>query len=465
MPGLPPSGTRHIGTRFRMNEAPTLDALKLPPNDQDSEQSIIGALLFQASAFERIDWLQESAFYSSVNREIFAALKSMIEDARDVDLVLLSEELRRRGSLERVGGIAYLSMMAVNTPSAFNIHSYAAIVRDNALLRGMITLAAEIQDRAYTPNAVPRELAEELESRINDVVAGREESEAVEFHKSLDAAMLGRKTQDTGLNTGFPDMDRILKPLRGGDFIVVAGRPSMGKSALATCIAEHVAHEQPVGFWSLEMGRAAIAERILGWHERNDAYAGAKISTLKLFIDTPYSLSIGSLRLRMKRVRRKFGLKLVVVDYLQLMRGEGENRTQQIGSISRGLKQLAVELDIPVIAVCQINRGVEQRTDKRPLLSDLRESGDIEQDADIAIMVYRDEYYDRASRAKGTAELLIRKHRNGRVGMTRLTFIDEHARFLSYAGDPIEDEPPAPAAKKVSKFSDYKSRAAGDDAA
>jgi replicative DNA helicase len=438
-----------------------IDAIKAPPHCIDSEHAVIGGLLHEPHAIDRIDWLPETAFYGSANRAIYRAQRKILEAGAGLDVFLLATELG--AELEKVGGIGYLSELQLNTPSAVNIHRYAAVVRDKALLRNMVTLGMEIQERAMALDAKPAELAEELESRMNDTAAGREESEAVEFHKSLDAAFASRSTQHSGIHCGFPDLDRIIKPMRGGDLIIVAGRPSMGKSALATCIAEHVAREQPVGFWSLEMGRASIAERILGWHERNDENAAAKLASLQLYIDTPYSLSIGSLRLRMKRLRRRHGLALAVVDYLQLMRGDGENRTQEIGSISRGLKRLAVEMDIPLIAVCQLNRGVEQRTDKRPMLSDLRESGDIEQDADIAIMVYREEYYDANTPAVGTGELLVRKHRNGRTGMARLTFISEHARFESYAGPDIYYEAPrtAPRTGRLSAV-DTKSRAGGE---
>lgn len=438
-----------------------IEVLKAPPHSVESEQNVIGGLLLDPRAIDRIDWLADSAFYSSANRTIYRAQRKILEAGRALDFFLLCEELG--ADLEGVGGQAYVGSICVNTASAANIHLYAAIVRDKALLRNMMTLGMEIQERASAIDAKPAELAAELEGRINDVAQGREESEAVEFHKSMDAAYLARQSENAGLYCGYPDIDKYIKPMHGGDLIIMAGRPSMGKSALATCIAEHVAHEHPVGFWSLEMGRASIAERIVGWHER-DGRDASKLATLQLYIDTPYSLTIGSLRLRMKRLRRKHGLSLAVVDYLQLMRGDGENRTQEIGSISRGLKQLAVEMDIPVIAVCQLNRGVEQRTDKRPLLSDLRESGDIEQDADIAMMVYRDEYYDANSPAAGTAEVIVRKHRNGRIGTARLTFIPDHARFLSYAGPEIRyPDPVRPLRAGRLHAVDHKTRAAGDD--
>jgi replicative DNA helicase len=423
--------------------------LPTPLASIEAEQAVIGALLTKPDSYDQIDWLQASDFYTESHRLIYHATRGMIEGGEAVDVLLLVDKLRDRGELERTGGMAYLGAIAANWPSAANIKRYAEIVRSKALLRNLQTLAADLHEHAHGAGADPQEIADAAESSLNDLRHGRDDSEPVPFHTALDAAMLARKTPDSGIHTGFCDLDIKLNPLRGGEFIVIAGRPSMGKSGLASNIAEHVASTKPVGFWSLEMSRAAIAERILGWHERNDEMAGDKLSTLQLHIDTPHVLSVGSLRLRAKRLRRKHGLSLLVVDYLGLMRGEGENRTQQIGAVSRGLKGLAIELDIPVIAVAQLNRANESRVDKRPMLSDLRESGDIEQDADIVLMVYRDEHYDSNSRAAGTGEILIRKHRNGATGMVRLAFIAQHARFENYGGPPIYEAEPEQARRKA----------------
>lgn len=441
-----------------------LDGLLKAPSSIEAEQAVIGALFCKPDAYDQIDWLPSADFFTERHRLIFHSIRLMIEAGEPVDVLLVADRLRSRDELERVGGMAYLGEIAVSSPSAVNIKRYAEIVKSTALLRRIQELAADLEEQSHEHGAKAADIADAAESRLNDIRHGRDDSEAVPFHVSLDAALLARSQPDSGVHTGFADLDRMLKPLRGGELIIIAGRPSMGKSGLASNIAEHVARTKPVGLWSLEMGRASIAERVLGWHERTDQNAATKISTLGYFIDTPHTLTIGNLRLRMKRLRRKHGLSLALVDYLGLMRGDGENRTQQIGSISRGLKSLAVEFDIPVIAVAQLNRANEGRMDRRPLLSDLRESGDIEQDADIVVMMYRDEYYNANSAAKGTAEALIRKHRNGPTGTVRLAFFEEHARFENYGGEPIYETQPAATKKRTGsvKSDDYRRQSGGD---
>lgn len=444
---------------------PDIDAVKAPPHSIEAEQAVIGALLLKSSAYDQIDWLSSSDFYSARHRLIYGAIRRMLEAGLALDTLLLSHRMQDDGELDQAGGMAYIGEIVVNTPSAANIKRYAEIVRSRSLLRGLQTLATDLADQAFEPGAIPSDLAELAESRLNDLRHGVDDSEPLPFHFSLDAALRARSQPDTGVHTGLIDLDRQLKPLRGGQLIIIAGRSGMGKSALAAGIGEHVANTLPVGLWSLEMSRAALAERILGWHERNDDMAASKLSLLQLHIDCPHVLTIGSLRLRAKRLRRRHGLKLAIVDYLGLMRGTGENRTQEIGSISRGLKGLAVELDIPIIAVAQLNRQNEQRTDKRPMLADLRESGDIEQDADIVLMNYRDDYYNSCSAARGTVEILIRKNREGPTGMVRCTWVGEHTRFLSYAGPPI-DAPmndPAPGIRKRRQTPDFRAAQVGPD--
>lgn len=440
-------------------------ALRLPPCNTDAEQAICGALMNKPDAYDQIDWLPSSDFFASRTRHVYHAIRGLLESGKAVDILLVADRLREHEQLDEIGGVDYLAQITAGV-SAVNIKHYAEIVKSTALLRRLQVLASELTDQAYAPGAIASDLADSVESQLNTIRRGREDSEPSPFHVSLDAALLARSQPDSGIHTGFVDLDRMIKPLRGGELTIIAGRPSMGKSALAANIAEHIARTKPVGLWSLEMSRASIAERILGWHERNDDMAAGKLALLQLHIDTPHTLTIGGLRLRAKRLRRKVGLSAIVVDYLGLMRGDGENRTQQIGSVSRGLKGLAIEFDVPVIAVAQLNRVNESRTDKRPMLSDLRESGDIEQDADIVMMVYRDEYYSDSSPAKGTAEILVRKHRNGATGMARLAFINQHARFESYFGAPIYDEPPEP--RKTGRARDngvdFKRRSGGDDA-
>lgn len=433
-----------------------MEVLKPPPHCIDSEQAVLGGLMISAAAIDRIDWLREEHFYTAAHRLIFAAERKLIENGAAPDALLVGKELGV--NLERAGGQAYISSLMMNTPSASNIHRYAQFIIDHYKLRQMIALGHEIAEKAAAPDANADDISAELESRLTDTDKP-DDSEAVEFHKSMDDAYQSRNAKG-GLSTGFIDLDRITTTLKGGDLIIIAGRPSMGKSALATCIGEHTATQLPVGMWSLEMSRAKVANRIMGWHERHGDVS--KLTKLQLYIDTPHTLTAGSLRIRMKRLKRKYGISLAIVDYLQLMKGSGENRTQEIGSISRGLKRLAVEFDIPVIAVCQLNRGVEARADKRPLLSDLRESGDIEQDADVVMMVYRDEYYNDASPAAGTAEVIVRKNRDGDIGTCRLTFIHNHARFANYAGPEIRYEQPKPVRTGRITSVDFKTMASGE---
>lgn len=428
-------------------QTPLAESAPLAPIPQatEAEQNILGALLLWPDAYDRIDWLPVSMFFRSDHRAIYATIRALIEAGKPVDSLLVAQALEARGELENAGGRGYLASLAVNTLSAANIEAYARHVRDKAILRELLAHATDIQALAAEPGADPKEIAEEAEAQLFSVLTERDHSEALPFHRTLDATLIQRANPQRGLSTGYLDLDAIVKGLRPGELIVIAGRPSMGKSSLAACIAEHVAWDHSVALYSLEMSREEIGERVLSWHERDrgpDEAAG-RLLNLQLYIDTPPTLTIGGLRVRLRRQKRKHGLALAVVDYLQLMTGKGETRTQEIGSISRGLKQLAREFEIPIVAVCQINRGVENRQDKRPLLSDLRESGDIEQDSDIVVMVYRDDYYNPDSPAKGTAEVIVRKHRNGRIGTARLTFLPDYARFENYAGGPIEFTPPS----------------------
>lgn len=450
-----------------MNAAYDIGDLKLPPCSIEAEMAIIGALIHKPDSYDQIDWLSAADFFNGRHRMIYGTIRSMMEHGEAVDILLLCEKLDAQKELGEVGGVSYVGKIASENFSAANIRKYAEIVRERALLRGLQALANDLTDKAFEPGANPGELAEATESGLNDLRHGRDESEPLPFHRTLDAALQARNQPDTGIHTGITELDRMLRPLRGGQLIVIAGRSSMGKSALALNINEHVAKTEPVGLWSLEMSRADLGERTLAWHEHKWGIdsALAKLTMLQLHIDCPHTLSIGGLRLRAKRLRRRHGLKMLTVDYLGLMRGDGENRTQQIGSISRGLKGLAVELDIPIIAVAQLNRQNEQRTDKRPMLADLRESGDIEQDADMVLMLYRDDYYNYGSAAKGTAEILIRKNRSGPTGMVRTAWIDRYTRFENYSGPSIDDIPTQPApTRKRRTMPDFRSQQAGPDA-
>lgn len=386
-------------------------------------------------AYERIAWLRAEYFYRASHRLIFEAIQSLMHGSAHLDTLLVADKLGDK--LGDIGGKEYLGALAAGTPSAANIVRYAEIVRDRWKLRTVIAVGMEMADSGYAPHADADSIAQSSEGRLYEMSAGTQNSELLAFHRTLDTALIWDQ-QDAVVPTGFIDLDRLI-PLRAGELTIIAGRPSMGKSALALAIAEHLAWTQPVAFFSMEMSRANIGKRVLNWHRRLDDHPEDRLSNLLLFIETPSVLTVETLRMKVRRQKRLHGCALVVVDYLTMMRGRGENRTQEVGSISRGLKGVAIDCDVPLIAVAQLNRANEGRTDHRPLLSDLRESGDIEQDADIVAMVYRDEYYNPESEAKGTAEILVRKSRNGPVGTARLTWINDYARFENYAGGPIRN--------------------------
>jgi replicative DNA helicase len=338
-------------------------------------------------------------------------------------------------------------------------------VRDKALLRSLVAKATDIADKAMGYVVDPQALAEEAEQAFFSV--REEEPEAVSMLQAVDQAMEWADNPQQGLSTGFPALDNIVGGLRPEEFIIVAGRPSMGKSALAQCIAEHVAKTDSVLFCSLEMSVRSLGKRSLTYHRSNLGEVGATryISALKQHIDTRSPLTLPSLRMRLRRHKRRHGLALLVVDYLQLMTGpKTESRHQEVGAISRGLKQIAKEFGIPVIAVASLNRGAEGRDNKRPLMSDLKESGDIESDADVVMMVYREEHYDANTEWKGIAEVIVRKHREGPCGTAYLEWRGEHTRFLTYHGD-LPTATVRPIKAKSSNFTDFKSRSAGDDAA
>jgi replicative DNA helicase len=434
-----------------------IDAMRLPPQAIECEQSVIGGLLLSSQALDRIEFLEAHHFYSQQHRLAYTCIRAMVEAGRVVDVLTVSEELKAAGDLERVGGQAYLGSLALNTPSAANIRRYAEIVRDKAILRNLQVHAMAIMEASYEPGAVPAELAQQAETRMLSVLQA-DGGDEVSFATAISEAMDARDEVTQALSTGFPNLDAKLSGggLKPGQLIIVAGRSSMGKSALALNIAEAVAKQKMVAFFTLEMTRRELAQRSIDYHESqiglNDALQHTM--TMLMQVDETSAVTLGHIRMRLRRIKRKHGLGLVVVDYLQLMKGEGENRTQEVGSLSRGLKAIAKEFAVPVIAVAQINRGVEGRTDKRPMLSDLRESGDIENDADVVLMIYRDDYYSPGSPALGLAEVIIRKQRSGPVGTVNMAFNARYTRFTPY----YEAMPqPAVKAGKVANFNDYKS--------
>lgn len=449
---------------------PQLDNLKVPPHSIEAEQSVLGGLLLDNSAWDRIaDFLSEADFYRFDHRVIFQCIARLISDTKPADVITVYEMLQIAGKAEEVGGLAYLNSLAQNTPSAANIRRYAEIVRERGVLRKLVTVADEIATAAFAPKGREvRELLDEAESKVFAIAEegargqkGFQEIQPLltQVVERIDELYHRDATTDvTGVPTGFIDLDRMTSGMQPGDLIIVAGRPSMGKTAFSLNIGEHVAVEQglPVAVFSMEMAGTQLAMRMLGSVGRLDqhrlrtgrlldedwprlTHAIQRMNDAQLFIDETPALNPMELRARSRRLARQCGqLGLIIIDYLQLMSGSGggENRATEISEISRSLKGLAKELNCPVIALSQLNRSLEQRPNKRPVMSDLRESGAIEQDADVILFIYRDEVYNPDSQDKGTAEIIIGKQRNGPIGTVRLTFLGQFTKFDNFSGGP-----------------------------
>lgn len=448
-------------------------AFKVPPHSEEAEQSVLGGLLLDESAWDRVaDLIGAGSFYQHAHKVIFEAVGQLVDANRPPDLVTLAENLERQGRLEEVGGTAYLASLANNTPTAANIAHYAQVVRERALLRSLITAATEISEDAFNPGARSvSDILDNAEQRIFSIAD--ESSQRREGFSPLRELMLeGMNRLDelyhqndplTGLPTGFADLDDRTSGLQASDLIIIAGRPSMGKTSFVMNMAESVITQDqpaPVALFSLEMPREQLTMRLLASRARIDAHkmrngnladddwprltqAVGELAEAPLYIDDTPGLGPIEIRARCRRLKREHGLGLVIVDYLQLMQtpGEAESRAVAISDISRSLKALARELDVPVIALSQLNRSLEQRSDKRPMMSDLRESGAIEQDADIIMFIYRDEVYQPDNpEVQGLAELIVAKQRNGPTGTVRLTFLDEYTRFENYAGPELASE-------------------------
>ncbi|AMP71060.1 replicative DNA helicase [Ralstonia solanacearum] len=448
---------------------PQLESLKVPPHSIEAEQSVLGGLLLDNAAWDRIaDFINEFDFYRYDHRLIFHNIGKLISQAKPADVITVYEQLQAAGKAEEVGGLAYLNALAQNTPSAANIRRYAEIVRDRGVLRQLVTIADEISAGAFNPQGRDvRQLLDEAESKVFAIAeeGARGQKGFLEIQPLLTQVverideLYHRDSQNdiTGVPTGFVDLDRMTSGMQGGDLIIVAGRPSMGKTAFSLNIGEHVAVEQglPVAVFSMEMAGTQLAMRMLGSVGRLDqhrlrtgrlldedwprlTHAIQKMNDAQLFIDETPALNPMELRARSRRLARQCGqLGLIIIDYLQLMSGSGgggENRATEISEISRSLKGLAKELNCPVIALSQLNRSLEQRPNKRPVMSDLRESGAIEQDADVILFIYRDQVYNPDSQDKGTAEIIIGKQRNGPIGTVRLTFLGEYTKFDNFTG-------------------------------
>lgn len=449
-----------------------IESLKVPPHSIQAEQSVLGGLMLDNQTWDSVaDKVVETDFYRRDHQLIFRSIAQLAEKQEPFDVITLSEILETTGELQGVGGLAYLGMLAKDTPSAANIVSYANIVRDRSVLRQLIHVGTEISDSAFTTEGrETADLLENAERKVFEIAEQRQRGQGgFSSIKSLLAKAVDKietlYEQDgdiTGASTGFSDLDEKTSGLQPSDLIIVAGRPSMGKTTIAMNMAENVALKSglPVAVFSMEMPGEALAMRMMSSLGRIDQHkvrtgklddddwprltsAINLLADTKLFIDDTPALTPTEVRSRARRLTREHGqLGLIVLDYLQLMQSpsSGDNRVQQISDISRGLKALAKELNVPVIALSQLNRNLEQRPNKRPVMSDLRESGAIEQDADLIIFVYRDEVYNEDSPDKGIAEIIIGKQRNGPLGTVRLTFLGQYTRFENFAGTYSGDE-------------------------
>jgi replicative DNA helicase len=450
-----------------MPDDPQLDALKLPPHSLEAEQSILGGLLLDNEAADRIgDVVAEDDFYSDAHRLIFRHVNQLGSDGKPVDVVTLSESLASVQKLDYVGGLAYLGALVQNVPTAANIRHYANIVRERSILRQLAATAGEIADTAYNPlGRSAKAVLDEAEAKVLHIAEqGARGAQNFQRLGTLLTGVVDRietlynrddPSDVTGVATGYTDLDRMTSGLQEGDLVVVAGRPSMGKTSLALNIGEHVALtlKLPVAVFSMEMGSSQLALRMIGsvgkldqhklrtgrlgpddWERLSSALG--RLSEAPMMIDETPALNAIEVRARARRLSKQYGkLGLVIVDYIQLMQAStsGENRATEISEISRALKSLAKELKVPVMALSQLNRSLEQRPNKRPVMSDLRESGAIEQDADVILFIYRDEVYNPDTQEKGVAEIIVGKQRNGPIGTVRLTFLGEHTRFENFA--------------------------------
>ncbi len=434
---------------------------RVPPQNLEAEAGVLGAMLLEEAAIsEVVDLLESGSFYKEAHQKIFSCMVALYSERRSVDVITLTDALRKRDELDYVGGAGYVTELATAVPTAANVRHYAKIVRDKAVARHLIRTATQIVTDSFESASDVDVLLDRAEKTIFEIAMRRVDSTFVPIKELIKDSietideLYQRKAHVTGLASGFNDIDVMTAGLQKADLIVVAGRPSMGKSAFVCGIAEHVAavDKRPVAFFSLEMSKEQLVQRLLCSFARVDAHrvrtgflgqsdwpkltnAAGKLSEAPLYIDDTPSVSALEIRAKARRLKSRFDIQLVIVDYLQLMRGPSgvENRQQEISEISMSLKALARELSIPVIAISQLSRAVESRSDHRPQLSDLRESGAIEQDADVVMLLLREEYYMPTEENKGKAEIIIAKQRNGPVGSVELAFIKEITRFTNLA--------------------------------
>jgi len=432
---------------------------RIPPQNIDAEQSVLGAILIDREAiYKAMRVLQPGDFYRESHRTIYEAMLFLNEAGSPVDLITLSDQLRQQGDLEKVGGVAAIATLAEMVPTAANVEYYARIVEEKSLLRTLINLSTRIAGMGYEEHEEPEKLIAEAEQMIMEL-GNRRTSQAFFTIKEIFLQtfphlefLYNNRGVVTGVPTSFGDLDQICCGFQPSDFIILAGRPSMGKTSLGLCIGYNAAmkHNIPVAVFSLEMSKEQLAQRILCAEAKVDQQrlrngtideedwlklheTAGKMAKAPIYIDDTPGISIRQLRAKARQLKSEKGLGLIVIDYLQLLQGSrrSENRQQEISEISRSLKGLAKELQIPVLALAQLSRSVEQRPNKRPVMSDLRESGSLEQDADLVMFIYRDEYYNPESEKKGIAEVIISKHRNGPVGSVELVFLKEYTKFVS----------------------------------
>ncbi len=434
---------------------------KLSPQNLEAEMAVLGSLLMDEDAISvSAESLTSNSFYKDTHKKIFETIIGLYNANRAVDIITLTDELKRKGLLEEVGGVSFLTSLANSVPTAANISHYVKIVKEKNILRSLINNATKIVSLCYGSQDNIDQVVDTAEQLVFEVSDKRHGSGYVPLKEIIKSSietidrLYQKKEHVTGVPTGYIDFDLKTSGLQASDLIIVAGRPSMGKSAFALGITEYagIIEKSPTAIFSLEMSKEQLVQRMLCAHAKVDAHkvrtgylstsdwprltaAAGKLSEAPIFIDDTPAISVMELRAKARRLKAHHDIQLIILDYMQLMRGTGytENRQQEISEISRSLKALARELHVPVLAISQLSRAVESRTDHRPQLSDLRESGAIEQDADVVVLILREEYYNPTPDNQGTAEIIIAKQRNGPVGSMKLTFIKEYTRFENIA--------------------------------
>jgi replicative DNA helicase len=441
-----------------MNEDILLD--RTPPHNMEAEMAVLGAILLDGEAIvTAMERVSGDDFYRSAHQYIFEAMVELFQEEEPVDLITLTARLQNKQQLDDVGGVIYLTELANAVPTAANVDYYAQIVEEKSLLRRLIRTATQIVTNGFGGSDDVGQMLSEAERRIMEVSQRRSGSGFISIRDVLMEVfdkveyLYSHKGGTTGIPSGFPDLDKMTSGFQRSDLIIVAARPSVGKTAFALNVAQNVGvrAKETVAIFSLEMGAAQLVQRIIcaeanidagrmrtGFLEPDDwsklTMAIGTLSEANIYIDDSANVTVADIRARCRRLKREKGLGMILIDYLQLISGKGkagENRQQEVSEISRTLKQIARELDVPVIALSQLSRGVEQRQDKRPMMSDLRESGSIEQDADIVAFLYRDDYYDKETEKKNIIEIIIAKQRNGPVGTVELVFLKNFNKFVS----------------------------------